>query len=971
MAKYTYDDATWKYISADWQIMWWGTAYKTENWWSLQPTSVSTSTTSSTRSNTPRDTSYQNQWAWNYVYNEKTWYYENQAPSNTPTTQTPEVKQEVKQEETVGNTTPEIQQQGELKPLSQEYYNQTWDAAQKQIRDNLNWYRQTNPELFSDYDTFKRNFSYDLRNEEQKQTLDNWYNGYEKWMQLSSVPTTELYTQYRDGQISTNDLENLRISNPTKYAELQNQINKGNIISAYDDDKWQDGTWMSLQDMAYQMAVQTFNKFMMWDGWSEASKYFADYKANMDSPEMLWLSDQCTEIQEQMENIQSDLDSIKKQVEKEYEWTWASRSKINAIISDRSYELQLQLRTLNSEYNKYATQYNNRMNQYQNEFQMQLQEYQINQDARNQQMKELWFAMDLMNFETNEQKAQREWDYWVMQQEYTNWNINSKDYSTRYKAALNSVQNLLSQYEGIPMQRSAEQMADDILKAIDNWSNLGAELTKINQQIQGKPEYKQIYNQTYGNGISWGIGKTYKIWDTEYVEYNGWLYTADQFNKMFGKTTWATWNAKAYKQVDERALNGNPMSTWYEGKTLYDFLNDSKNQKGKSGWQCGKFVNDYLQSIWMTDAANRYYDNELSTKLNSINTEVAKQWTIAVFDYNHISKSTWKNHWHVGIVTKVTDDGIWVRDSNHNLDKPEIIEDRFIAKWSEEWNNNLKWFFDPSQPPIDRAGSGASTTNNVLSSQDQQKASAMLKQIRSWAMTNSDMSSARDWLIENGYWAEFEEALDKWLKLSLSDAQIRVKNDVNNTFKTNSIVKEFEESVNQIEQLQTALNDASWVWDMSAIFTFMKTLDPSSVVRESEFNSAAATAWVLNPSAIFQSLERSMDWKFLTPKQREDFKKIAKEFIKTKAQNYNIKYNDLVKDYKNAGIDEQWLPTNMAEVVLKSINWWDANQSTYQSVNSSSFTPSWATKYQNNTSTWAGSSVNINWYSYSSDFYSN
>ena len=48
------------------------------------------------------------------------------------------------------------------------------------------------------------------------------------------------------------------------------------------------------------------------------------------------------------------------------------------------------------------------------------------------------------------------------------------------------------------MQRSAEQMAQDVLKAIDNGSDLGAELTKINQQIQGKPEYKYMYNQTYG-----------------------------------------------------------------------------------------------------------------------------------------------------------------------------------------------------------------------------------------------------------------------------------------------------------------------------------------------------------------------------------------------------------------------------------------------------------------------------------------
>jgi hypothetical protein len=44
--------------------------------------------------------------------------------------------------------------------------------------------------------------------------------------------------------------------------------------------------------------------------------------------------------------------------------------------------------------------------------------------------------MDLMNYETPEQKQEREWNYWVRQQEYTNGDINSKDYSTRYKAAL-------------------------------------------------------------------------------------------------------------------------------------------------------------------------------------------------------------------------------------------------------------------------------------------------------------------------------------------------------------------------------------------------------------------------------------------------------------------------------------------------------------------------------------------------------
>ena len=639
--------------------------------------------------------------------NRATWWAEFWEPwvqNTTPTQTTPEVKQETetKQAETQGSTVPEIKQEWALKPLSQDYYNQTWDDAQNKIISNLNNYRQTNPEYFRDYESFKKNFSYDARNDEQKQTLDSWYGGYQKWMELAWIPVTDLYTQYKDGQVSMNELENLRVYDPTKYAELQAQINKWNIISAYDDDKWVDTTWMNLQDMAYNAAMQMFTKFMSGDSSSGASQYFRDYESKMDSPEMLALSDQCTEVQEQMENIQSDLDSIKKSVEAEYEWTWATRSKINAIIADRSYDLQLQLRTLNSEYNKYATQYNNRMNQYQNEFQMQLQEYQLNQDARNQQMKELWFAMDLMNFETNEQKAQREWDYRVKQQEYTNGNINSKDYDTRYKAALKSVQNLLSQYEGIPMQRSAEQMAQDVLKAIDNGSDLGAELTKINKQIQGKPEYKYLYNQTYAPArasSAWWIQDTMKVWDTEYVKYNDQWYTADDFNKMFSEA-WTAWNwaAKPYDLVDESVFRRTDPTN-----SLGSFLMNRKHSVWNKGWQCGKYVNDYLQEI----GVGRYYDNELSTKLNSVNSYAPKEWTIAVFDYNHKS-ADWVNYGHVGIVTQVYSDWSFdVMDSNFWSD--EKIQKRHIKPWS----SSLKWFFDPSKPPMSNKTDGAVATNKT------------------------------------------------------------------------------------------------------------------------------------------------------------------------------------------------------------------------------------------------------------------
>lgn len=597
----------------------------------------------------------------------------------TPTTVTAQTEQ---------TTAPEIKQQWALKPLSQEYYNQTSQESQDKIINNLNNYKTTNPEYFTDYESFKKNFSYDARNDEQKNTLDTWYKWYQKWLELSTQTTSDLYTQFKWWILSSSDLESLRISNPAKYAELQTAINRWSIISQYDEDVNQttwENMWEALKNQWLQNMITNLNT-----SWSWASSIFADYQDKMESPEMVSLWDQATEKQEEIGKLTADIDSIKKTVEAEYEWTGASRSKINAIISDRTYDLQLQLRTLNSEYNKIATQYNNRMNQYQNEFQLQLQEYQINMQERTQKMNELWFAMDLMSYETPEQKQEREWNYWVKQQEYQNWDINSKDYSTRYKAALKSVENLLAQYPWIPMVRSAEQMAEDILKNIDaKGTTLGQELSEINSLIHQKPEYKKLYNNTYWT-TEW-IGKTYTIWWKEYVEYNWELMLSSEFNKKF----WSKGNPKPYNQVDEKQFE--TTSSAYKSMpyaTLGSFLEQKNKQVWDKWWECGKFVNDYLQYIWVTDGSNRYYDNDLSTKLNSVNSSIPKVWTIAVFDFDHKS-SDWINHWHVSIVTKVHDDWSFdVIESNYDTNKPWIITTRNVKSWS--WS--LKWFFDPSQP---------------------------------------------------------------------------------------------------------------------------------------------------------------------------------------------------------------------------------------------------------------------------------
>jgi hypothetical protein len=76
---------------------------------------------------------------------------------------------------------------------------------------------------------------------------------------------------------------------------------------------------MSIQDMAYNAAMQMFTKWMSGDTSSGASQIFREYEEKMNDPEMLELADNCTEVENEIENIQMDLDSMKKSVEKEYE----------------------------------------------------------------------------------------------------------------------------------------------------------------------------------------------------------------------------------------------------------------------------------------------------------------------------------------------------------------------------------------------------------------------------------------------------------------------------------------------------------------------------------------------------------------------------------------------------------------------------------------------------------------------------
>jgi hypothetical protein len=83
------------------------------------------------------------------------------------------------------------------------------------------------------------------------------------------------------------------------------------------------------------------------------------------------------------------------------------------------------------------------------------------------------------------------------------------------------------------------------------------------------------------------------------------------------------------------------------------------------------------------------------------------------------------------------------------------------------------------------------------------------------------------------------------------------------------IIKKVDEALNQFEQMKGLLSNPSGPNDLATIYTYMKALDPTSVVRESEFKSAAkaAGAW-----ETFNALgPKIASGKFLSDEARQQF----------------------------------------------------------------------------------------------------
>jgi hypothetical protein len=133
----------------------------------------------------------------------------------------------------------------------------------------------------------------------------------------------------------------------------------------------------------------------------------------------------------------------------------------------------------------------------------------------------------------------------------------------------------------------------------------------------------------------------------------------------------------------------------------------------------------------------------------------------------------------------------------------------------------------------------------------------------------------------------------------LSPEQMKTANDINKDFESQPIVKAYNEGLQKYMVMEDTLaNGIDGVQDLQLVYDFMKSVDPASVVRETEFANAAKTG------NIFQGAYAGFNKAFgtggfLPESVKEDFIRSTRAAFEAKNSQYNNVKSEYTKRMNN------------------------------------------------------------------------
>lgn len=820
-----------------------------------------------------------------------------QPQSTTRTQSTPTPKQEIQPQKAPTATT----QQWRPELLPESDYKDDSDQRQRGIVANLNEAVYLNPQSLSDYNTFANYYNYEGRSDLQKQTLDNRYSWYQKSQEYSTKSVKELQSLYNANVISQSDLSLLKVYDPNKYNELNSLISKTADLKTYADQL--SGTEITTPTNPFQWII---DNFVQWLQSFSQTNFYDEYRDTINSPALKQKNQEIIAEQAEMERLDLLINNKRKDVEERYAGTGATKSKIAAIIADETYELQLEKANRAITLNAMVNSYNSELGNAREELNIKLQEYNMGLQQRQQQMQELWFAMSLMNFETNAQRDEREWNNFIRQQEYQNWDIFSNDPKVRNKAIEKAVDTVLQEFSGIPMIRSREQMVEDITVLVNGGMSLWEAITKnIRDPIMNKPEYKRIMNEKFGVKYDQNVVN---------IGWKDYIQTTDANGEISFKPFVDQWlsekiNDYTYNKID--LWDGRVIGTGQTVNLAWQDYRITQLWGSMTGWVDLAFPKAWTKwQIWAfewgtvlrqgTDKAIDWYKPNKYIEILNDNGYV--------YRYNHLEEiGDWYQSFAIGkrinqwdIIGRMWSTGkstwvhldLWVyswdRANSMSVSPLDIVE-------------QTKILFGSWWQPVETSWTLIERVNILKSSMSKQARDSFDEALKNaeWNQTLIE-NIVKDMEIDK-YYDRIKDPLNDYQK---AEAPLR---EINDAFsRIDAVWQSYKENPKSVTSKNT-LDQVLVIW-------LNKILDPWSVVRESEF--ARAPEWM----SFFNKWEWKIGklsewWVWLTDSERNEIVNAVTLMKKWQQWAINTYKNELLL---------AWKTLNVPESFIYGMIWWES-----------------------------------------------
>lgn len=300
---------------------------------------------------------------------------------------------------------------------------------------------------------------------------------------------------------------------------------------------------------------------------------------------------------------------------------------------------------------------------------------------------------------------------------------------------------------------------------------------------------------------------------------------------------------------------------------------------GTQWGQCGSFVNDYLERLGLW----RLFVDPIEQKAGLSNTDTPTVWSVFI-----TNSPKFEQYWHVGIVTKVNAD--WSFETKEsNKDWELQVFSRTMQPWEAQYG-----FFDP------RLGKQAGSAEQPW--QPQQNKQEMMMQAMgllqgTWG-TEWERSKMAQNIVQTAIKNNIplnEAKMKLWYRTQEDNEFVKnVREDYENIKKWDEATSNAKRLLSLLEQPQTPITDiASIVW-------FLKSIDPSSVARESETEQIRkARSIVADMGMLYEKISSG---KQLTKDQRKQIT----DWASTIAKMWDTKLNNEI-GWILTEFDERWL----------------------------------------------------------------